>query len=78
MLNSWVWALSVKRWEDMALLNDPSMMNRVECAKSSKGLVRTGWHCLFSPMPHLCEFPSAKVRATLSPYIYDACFAGRA
>lgn len=70
LLNAWVWTLSVKQWEDVALVNDPSLMDQLDCTKYSNGQVSSGWNCLFSPMPHLCEFNSTEVSARV---ILSAC-----
>lgn len=61
MLNAWVYALSVEKWSDMTVVVDENQMKRVNCVEESGGEAQTGWDCLFTPMPHLCTFPSAEV-----------------
>ncbi|CAM9316215.1 unnamed protein product [Laminaria digitata] len=60
MLNDWVYALVVKGWSDLALVCDDTQFETVDCSHESEGLVPNGWRCLFSSMPHLCRFRTAK------------------
>lgn len=62
MLNNWVYALVVKGWSDLALVCTDTQFENIECSHESGGLVPNGWRCLFSSMPHLCRFRTAKVR----------------
>lgn len=66
MLNAWVYALAVEGWSDLALLSDPSEFGAVECHGESGGEADRGWRCLFSEMPHLCQFDSSEVSMLLA------------
>eukprot|EP00903_Cladosiphon_okamuranus_P007639 g7408.t1 len=56
MLNAWVYALAVEKWDDLAVVVDAHQMSHVDCSKESLRLASKGWDCLFLPMPHLCTF----------------------
>lgn len=62
MLNAWVYALAVEKWDDLAVMIDAQQLGHVRCRKESARVASTGWECLFLPMPHLCTFPTETVR----------------
>lgn len=61
MLNAWVYALVVKDWKDVALVQDQRLLSGVDCLDQSGGRVAQGWNCLFNDMPHLCTFGTESV-----------------
>ena len=61
MLNAWVYYLAVKDWNDMSLICDDSQFQSLDCFNESGGLVSHGWSCLFSSIPNMCVFDTAKV-----------------
>ena len=61
MLNAWVYYLAVNDWNDMSLICDDSQFQSLNCFYESGGSVPHGWGCLFSSMPHMCVFDTAKV-----------------
>lgn len=56
LLNAWVYALSVEKWNDLALVIEPGQLDHVDCTEHSDGHATQGWNCLFDPMPHVCVF----------------------
>lgn len=67
MLNAWVYALAVEKWNDLAVVIEAHQMSNVDCREESLGVASTGWDCLFLPMPHLCTFPTETVRYAAIP-----------
>ena len=65
LLNSWVYAIVVKDWKDIAVVIHSHLMPFVECGERLNGTMTKGWNCLFLPMPHLCIFDNDMVNLTL-------------
>lgn len=62
LLETWVHGISVRSWEDIGVLLEPTELKTLQCGEESGVPGLAGWDCLFSPMPHLCTFKSFEVR----------------
>lgn len=60
LVNTWVYALAVKKWQEVAVIIDHLNLHQVTCTEESGGAASRGWECIFLPMPHLCVFSSSK------------------
>lgn len=64
LLNAFVYAIAVQKWNDVAIMSPPGALDALKCM-GDYGVPVEGYYCLFRPMPHVCSFDKEKVRLTM-------------
>ncbi|CAM9512138.1 unnamed protein product [Ectocarpus fasciculatus] len=59
LLNAFVYALTVNKWSDVAVMSPPGTLKFLQC-QGDQGQPLRGYNCLFRPMPHVCNFGTEK------------------
>ncbi|CAM9552176.1 unnamed protein product [Ectocarpus sp. 4 AP-2014] len=59
LLNAFVYALTVNKWSDVAVMSPPGTLKFLQC-QGDQGQSLRGYHCFFRPMPHVCNFGTEK------------------